>query len=195
MSTSDLRYHHGDLPAALLDAADALLTERGATALSLREVARRANVSHNAPYHHFPDRAALLKRLAERHMARLLGAQQAAADTASDPIERFRAIGLAYVTYAAEHPHGFGIVYDPEVCVPGSPTAEMAPLISANEKLLADTVAAVAPPMSAEELEGAANGAWGLVHGIAQLIVAGHLEPTDARPAFNGFVRLMAAIG
>ena len=57
-------YHHGDLRKALLDAASALLAEVGVAAISLREVARRAGVSHNAPYRHFADRDALLAALA-----------------------------------------------------------------------------------------------------------------------------------
>jgi AcrR family transcriptional regulator len=53
-------YHHGDLRRALLDASLALVDEAGIGALSLREVARKAGVSHNAPYHHFPDKSSLL---------------------------------------------------------------------------------------------------------------------------------------
>src|SRR5205823_3626766 len=57
-------YHHGDLPAALLRAAGRTLEKQGIGALSLRATARRAGVSHNAPYRHFPDREALLAALA-----------------------------------------------------------------------------------------------------------------------------------
>src|SRR5437667_272496 len=52
-------YHHGDLRAALLDAASRVLEKEGPDAISLRDLARRADVSHNAPYPHFPDRRAL----------------------------------------------------------------------------------------------------------------------------------------
>src|SRR2546422_330429 len=65
-------YHHGDLPAALLRAAGKTLERRGIAALSLREAARRAGVSHNAPYRHFPDREALLAALAAEGFAHLL---------------------------------------------------------------------------------------------------------------------------
>src|SRR4029079_14956503 len=67
MATSSRRkrpYHHGDLEAALLRAAGKLLDKEGVEALSLREVARRAGVSHAAPYRHFPERDALLAALA-----------------------------------------------------------------------------------------------------------------------------------
>ncbi|MDQ3273297.1 MAG: TetR/AcrR family transcriptional regulator, partial [Pseudomonadota bacterium] len=59
-------YHHGNLSEALLDAAEQLLPTRGAEALTLREVAREAGVSHGAPYHHFGSREALLAAIAER---------------------------------------------------------------------------------------------------------------------------------
>ncbi|MEM8933179.1 MAG: TetR/AcrR family transcriptional regulator, partial [Acidobacteriota bacterium] len=57
-------YHHGDLRAALVDAAARLLEDDGATALSLRSVAREAGVSHTAPYRHFRDKHELLEAVA-----------------------------------------------------------------------------------------------------------------------------------
>ena len=64
-------YHHGDLPAALLKAAGKTLEQNGVASLSLRDAARRAGVSHNAPYRHFPDRQALLAALARLSLRRL----------------------------------------------------------------------------------------------------------------------------
>ena len=58
-------YHHGDLRAALIAAAEAELIEKGADAFSLRGTAKRAGVSHAAPAHHFRDANALLDALAE----------------------------------------------------------------------------------------------------------------------------------
>lgn len=187
VSTSGSRYHHGDLAAALLDAADALLAERGSAALSLREVARRAGVSHNAPYHHFADRTALLNGLAQRHLRRMLDAQIAAVEAETDPDARVRALGLAYVAYAQRHPHGFAIVFDPEICDPASPTPAMAPMIRENEELLAAAVAAVAPDLDEERRRHAEAGYWALVHGLAHLSVAGHIPP-DAAAAFDALV-------
>ena len=60
----DRKYHHGDLRAALLAAAEAELAERGVEAFSLRQVAKRAGVSHAAPAHHFGDAQGLLTALA-----------------------------------------------------------------------------------------------------------------------------------
>ena len=85
VSRSASSYHHGNLQSALEDAALSLLETQPAARISLREVARRAGVSHNAPYHHFGDRAALLHALGVRAMRELLEAQEAAVETAVSP--------------------------------------------------------------------------------------------------------------
>ena len=58
-------YHHGNLRQALIDGALELIEERGVSALTLREVARRVGVTHAAPQRHFADRAALVDRIAD----------------------------------------------------------------------------------------------------------------------------------
>ncbi|MFY9316774.1 MAG: helix-turn-helix domain-containing protein, partial [Burkholderiales bacterium] len=82
MSTSRSRkrsYHHGDLPAALLQAAGKILEKEGVEALALRTLARRTGVSHGAPYRHFRDRESLLAALAAEGFAMLGRAQREAA--------------------------------------------------------------------------------------------------------------------
>jgi len=76
MSTSHPSYHHGELRPALLRAAARILEKEGRDAISLRDLARRAGVSHNAPYRHFADRQALLAALAEEGFALLAAALQ-----------------------------------------------------------------------------------------------------------------------
>lgn len=178
MSSSKDGYHHGDLARALEDAAMQLLERMPAAEISLREVARAANVSHNAPYHHFSDRLGLLKALAERSMADLLDQVRSATAAAPDPRAALAAGGTAYIRYAVEHPHAFDAVYDPTVCVPGSPTATMAPLIDALEGALAD--AALAAGL---DRPGDVVALWGLVHGLGTLAAAGHFTLDDALAA------------
>src|ERR1700709_1822981 len=97
---SDRPYHHGNLRTALLAAAERTVRERGAQALSLRELARDVGVSHGAPRRHFPDRQALLDALAEDGFARLGRELRTAVDAAGDDFEdRLRATARAYVEF------------------------------------------------------------------------------------------------
>lgn len=191
VSRSKPGYHHGNLGPALEDAALDLMTATGHGSLSLREVARAAGVSHNAPYHHFGDRHALLKRLSERSMSELLERLRAAMDAAdpeSTPRRRAVAICSAYAGYAADHPERFRVIYDPEVCVPGSPSAAMAPLISEMEDIVARVAATMVPTCSSAAQAAMATGLWGSVHGLAELVVAGHIAREEVDPAIVAIV-------
>lgn len=155
-----------------------LLESQSAAALSLRAIARAAGVSHNAPYHHFGDRTGLLKRLAEMSQQELLDGQRRAVDKeAGGAVERLLACGEAYVHYAVRHPNRFSAIFNPEICEPGSPTPGMAPLIAANENLLSSLVEEVWPGAAPTR----AAAMWSAIHGLATLVVAGHL-PEDAVP-------------
>jgi AcrR family transcriptional regulator len=178
-------YHHGDLRPALLNAVADLLRTTPSDRLSLREVARVAGVSHAAPYHYFPDRAAMLKAAGTDATRRLLEAQVQAADAETDPTARLVAIGLAYVRFAAEHPHAFNLAFDPRICPPGNPLPETAPLIACNETLLSDAVMAAqsAGGLPAGDPASLAAALWATVHGLAQLVMAGLLPIEAAEPA------------
>ena len=94
-------YHHGNLRAVLLDAAERTVRERGVQELSLRELAREVGVSHGAPRRHFADRQALLDALAENGFARLGAELRGAADAAGADFEaRLQATAVAYVRFA-----------------------------------------------------------------------------------------------
>src|SRR5919106_3067320 len=95
-------YHHGDLRTALLQTAAKILEKQGLVALSLRELARLAGVSHNAPYRHFPDRDSLLAALAAEGFELLGDALQ------SRPR---REMGEAYVEFALAHPERFRLMF------------------------------------------------------------------------------------
>ena len=190
VSRSRATYHHGNLQSALEDAALSLLATQPAAKISLREVARLAGVSHNAPYNHFGDRAALLHALGVRTMRELVEAQERAVETETDPVSRVRALGAAYVAYAADHPQAFSLNFDPEYCAPGDPDADMAPLIARNEALLGAEVAALVQQPGFEGRDPAALAAalWASVHGMAQLVMLGHLPREVAEPALAALI-------
>jgi AcrR family transcriptional regulator len=143
-------YHHGDLRAALLDAALGLLEDD--EAFSLRAVARRAGVSPTAPYRHYQDKEALLATLATHGFGRLADRLQAAADLPD--------MAVAYVGFALAHPGLFRLMY-------GRPTANAASARTAE--ILASRLAAPALQI----------GAWAMVHGLAVLLLDGKLPGTD----------------
>ena len=100
---SDRPFHHGNLRAVLLDEAVAVLRESGVDGLSLRDLARRAGVSHGAPRSHFVDRQALLDALAVSGFERLTSAvRRALAGSGPELAARFRAVAHAYVDFAID---------------------------------------------------------------------------------------------
>jgi AcrR family transcriptional regulator len=104
-------YHHGDLPNGLRHAAAGLLAERGVAGFSLREVARRAGVSHAAPAHHFGDAEGLLTSVAIEAFQHLAAETEAAVTGVDDPVEALARLGRAYVSVSVRHPGHCAIVF------------------------------------------------------------------------------------
>ena len=90
-------YHHGNLRETLLQGALQAISELGPAAFTLREVARRAGVSHNAPYRHFRDKDALLAAVAAQGFRELTRAMREAADRQPNALDKLKHSGLAYV--------------------------------------------------------------------------------------------------
>src|SRR6266852_2916030 len=109
------RYHHGDLPRALLDAALHIVETQGTQALTLRAAARLAGVSQTAPYRHFANKEAILAAVAEEGFRSLMAAMAHAAVLADSPLQRLRAVGLAYVTFATHHSSHFRVMFGREM--------------------------------------------------------------------------------
>ncbi len=161
------RYHHGDLRAALLDAAVHVLAEQGVSGLSLRECARRAGVSHAAPYRHFPSKEALLAAIASQGFAWLYEVGVAAMAPIADPVARLDAYGLSYVQFALAHPQHFRLMFTSE-CTLVAPTAQEQSADRAYV-LLRDAAAAVSAP--GVDPDVAAVAYWSRPHGLAMLLL------------------------
>jgi len=96
------RYHHGDLKAALVDAAISLIAERGVRGFSLAEASRRLGVTVAAPYRHFADRDDLLAAVGVHAVGAFAAALAAEVRDSDSPEQRLAALARAYVRFAAE---------------------------------------------------------------------------------------------
>lgn len=195
-------YHHGDLRRALLAEASELARTGGPDAVTLREVARRLDVSPAAIYRHVPDREALLGEVAAT--ARLALARRMLDEVATvdekEPreraIQRFRAIGRGYLRFAQEEPHLLGAAFLP-IQPPDGPAEDPNPwnvLASALDDLVATGA------MPAERRAGAEIVAWSSVHGFAILRggrafdVSGAVDP-DAEAILDAIARSLEVPG
>ncbi len=172
---SDARsYHHGGLREAAVDEGLRLLQIASVEDLSLRAIARNTGVSATALYRHFPDKQALLQALAQEGLDKLGAEQRAAIDAAGGGVESFAAAGRTYVRFALAHPALFRLVMS---CgVEGVQSADESNAMA----LLRNCVADVYAGSSEGDLRIAVLRAWGMVHGLAMLMLDGHLPLDDA---------------
>ena len=105
-----------DVRAGILNASLQLMNEGGLGSLSMREVARRAGVSHQAPYHYFQDREAILAELAGEGFDQLYDYMVSAVGLVRDRASKNRAMGEAYIRFALNHPELFRLMFRSEMC-------------------------------------------------------------------------------
>jgi len=174
--TKRTAYHHGDLRRALLSASSTLLEEEGIGALSLREVARKAGVSHNAPYYHFRDRGSLLAALAEEGFAELAREMSDARAAAPNARARLEACGQAYVRFALRSPARFKMMFRPELAAPSEEAAVAKSSTPALDTLTAAIIEAQAAGLApAGDPKPLVLTSWCAVHGLASLWLDGPL--------------------
>jgi len=175
------RYHHGNLPRALLDAALRIVETDGAQALTLRAAARAAGVSQAAPYRHFANKDAILAAVAEDGFRSLMTAMRDGVAASQDPLGRLRGVGIGYITFATSHPSHFRVMFGREMADrSASPTLR---------RLAEDTLTIVVDAIAECQREGLVRAdepaaelaliAWASVHGLSALLVEGVLD----RPA------------
>ncbi|MFI6167941.1 TetR/AcrR family transcriptional regulator [Nocardia sp. NPDC051052] len=159
-------YHHGDLRATILAAAADQIASDGIDAISLRELARRAGVSHAAPAHHFGDRAGVLTALAIEGFE-LLTAELTRAGAG------FRDVAVAYIRFAREHPGHFDVMFRHSLLRADDPRLDEARRRSAGA--LRSGVSGIHPG-NVEQQQATQLAAWSLVHGFAALWREGALD-------------------
>jgi AcrR family transcriptional regulator len=193
MSRLIVAYHHGDLPAALLAAVESAVADGGVSGVSLRDVARRAGVSHSAPGYHFGSKAGLLTAFATAGYQLLAQSviEEVAASDARDGAAELSAIGRGYVRFAVRYPAHFEVMFRLDALDPAN--ADFAAASEAAYGLLTATIerCRAAGRLHGRPPELVAVSAWSLVHGLAALWISGRLT---GRIAEHDPRRLAAAV-
>ena len=180
MASARDAYHHGDLRNALVASAVRLIEQGGAATFSLREAARGVGVSANAAYRHFDDKSALMAAVAAEGFQQLGKRMQRAMTRASEAgdsrasIARFKAVGRAYVEFAADHPELFRLMFG-ERGVECLRQVTADPAVETPWTLLGKALDALASDglLTPERRQGAELKAWTVVHGFASLALDG----------------------
>jgi AcrR family transcriptional regulator len=182
LSMRDRLYHHGDLRASLLEQAERVLQDKGAAALSLRELARDLGVSHAAPHRHFKDRRALLDALAfvgfDRLTTRLTEADPGPGGEFS---RRLAAVAHAAVDFAVREPDLMALMFSRKHDTDAGDEMD-----KAWERLGAPLFAVIAHGQQTGEVHAGdihriTVAAFAAVHGVASLAAVGML-PKDEIP-------------
>lgn len=153
-----------------------LIEEQGIAALSLREVARRAGVSHQAPYHHFGSKDALVAELVGRGFTRLSEMLESAERTRGTPARRLRLAARAYVDFALANPAAFRIMFRPELAdLSACPSAGAAGSRAYSVLLRLVDENFRGPRVGPDRLEAITTMHWSMVHGLSTLLLDGSL--------------------
>ncbi len=175
-----LPYHHGDLRRALIDAALTLVTEEQDWGFSLREVGRRAGVSHDAPYNHFPEKRDLLDAIAAVGFERLRGALASSIVGVDRGEAMLAASGEAYVRRGTENPALYRLMFGPALAysyggnrprltrtAAGAAKAELDEMVMRG----ANSGAFAISPDSSDDITLARLSIWSAAHGLTLLII------------------------
>jgi AcrR family transcriptional regulator len=180
MTEKKTPYHRPGLREALVVAGRALLEEKGLRGFTLRECARRAEVSHAAPAHHFASINDLLAEIATRGFRELKTAMESEADKAgASAAARLVGQGMGYMAFAAAHPMLFRLMFNRET--EDFATPELVAAAKDNREFQAAAIAAALPRASTAVKTQMADFAWATVHGFITLVLERQIG--DGEPA------------
>ena len=176
----------------LVDTARAYLDEEGVDGIGLREIARRAGLSHGAPLRHFPTLGRLLAAVAAEGFRDLYASVEVAISPVdrTDPMARLAAASFGYVRFAAGSPGVFGLMFRSDLCDTGDPeyATEGGAAFGQLVELVVDAQAGgFHPDLAPAELAGVL---WATMHGLASLHLHGALAPTTGQPDLDTLVRI-----
>ena len=169
------RYHHGDLAAALVDAAIEVIGERGVREFSMAEASRRLGVAVSAPYAHFADRNDLLAAVAVRAYQQFYAAVVPAAEAGLAPADRLAAMARGYVRFAAANRPLFEVLYEAGLDKTRHPEIEAAEQPIDDAFMTCVNAISGGPGPAAGELALALEAT---AHGHAMLLLDGGQQPT-----------------
>ena len=205
---SSKQYHHGDLKASLIEAANIILLRDGADALSLRAIAAEVGVSHMAPYAHFKNKKELIKSIAEAGFVQMADTMEVVAielksKKTLSPGELVLAYGASYLEFATANPQLYRLMLgqvettgrktkkdEVSADIAGSNDSVISPFIESSKKpfiLLREAFALRGD--NDDKVKAQALGAWSMVHGMAALIIEGHIQV----PKGTSFKHFLAA--
>jgi len=190
IATVERPYHHGDLRKAVIDAAVAEVAAVGASALSMRAIARRAGVSHAAPAHHFGDKAGIFTAIAIEGFDLMTKTIEPVAFEE----QGFITGGTAYIQFALEHPGYFEVMFRPTLYDLDDP-ALVAARDGAFDVLRESARHAIAPDASDDEAEALAVAGWSLSHGFATLWLQANLVDKLGPDPFDQVARGVVELG
>lgn len=169
-------YHHGNLKETLLDAAEALIAERGPAGITLSEMARMAGVSSAAIYRHYADLNMLIGAVARRGFEDFSTRLRMANAAAGPGITGFKGMGDAYLAFARARPGAYAAMFS-------SPVVHSDPDVArAGEQAFNTLLTGLAEALGSLGIGAGASFSlaikiWSLAHGIATLSASGRLSP------------------
>ena len=173
-------YHHGDLKNALIKAGVQILSKDGIEGLSLRKVAQRAGVSHNAPYSHFPDKQSLIAAISTEGFNQLYRELDTVISAHyNDPRRQLQESAWAYVQFAIENTDTFKIMFSGIL----EKEKEYPAFVEISQKTFERVVHIVRACQDAGFLRAASSelmavAVWGQIHGIVSLLLEGQISHT-----------------
>ena len=181
---------HGDVRRLVLDAAIAIIELEGAESLSMREVARRAGVSHQAPYHYFSDRSGIFAAISEEGFT---GLAQAFRDVHETEMPAAKAGFIAYLNFSREHVGHFRVMFRNDICGVTTHALTQTAADSAFDELRLMVSRITGPEIDPNKAFTFAAMLWSLSHGLATLVIDGPL-PNKVPPGTDLESQIQAVI-
>ena len=181
---------HGDVRRLVLDAAIAIIETDGADSLSMREVARQAGVSHQAPYHYFGDRSGIFAAISEEGFT---GLAQAFRDVHETEMPATKAGFIAYLNFAREHVGHFRVMFRNDICGVATHALTQTAADSAFDELRLMVSRITGPEIDPNKAFTFAAMLWSLSHGLATLVIDGPL-PNKVPPGTDLESQIQAVI-